>query len=245
MDLVIEHAESRPFFSCAVRDPLAISPRVRAEIPAPCEAGLRPQFRGKCVRIGLIYFIAVVPRNHVVLVPRLRRQLRTKPSQTPLGPSDSKRTRDPGFYSLKSPITLTFSALGAHTASERISHFGGKGFCSNGFRPEPVFLPLHQDSRYLARAHTQLWRSRLHLESRFPYSRGSLLPALHPQVAIFSVCMVRHGRLPSSRAVNNRMDGFCRIRRSALLICRGCRADRVPQSETQREIEAIVFRLTF
>lgn len=77
MDFINRDGATQAVSSCAVRHPLAISPRICAEVPHP-GGGLRPDFRSKSVRIGFIYFITPILGRDVILVPRPRPHIRYK-----------------------------------------------------------------------------------------------------------------------------------------------------------------------
>ena len=77
MDFIDGDGAPQAISICAVRHPLAISPRIGAEVPHP-GGGLRADFRGKCVRIGFIDLITPVLRRNVILVQRTSPCLRYK-----------------------------------------------------------------------------------------------------------------------------------------------------------------------
>src|ERR1035437_7121942 len=77
MDFIDGDGALKSIAICAVRHPLAISPRIGAEVPHP-GGSLRADFRGKCVRIRFIYFITLELRRNVILVQRTRPCLRHK-----------------------------------------------------------------------------------------------------------------------------------------------------------------------
>ena len=75
MDFIDGDGATQAVSTCAVRHPFAISPEIRAHIPYP-GGGLRPDFRGKCVRIGFIHLVVPLLGREVILVQRPRLQIR-------------------------------------------------------------------------------------------------------------------------------------------------------------------------